>query len=378
MKRVLVVEQRLPHYRVPFFEALRAVLGKEGVDLTLSIGTPQMLDASKRDEGQLEWARRLPAHYAFGNRVCWLPFDTKGVDLVIVSQENRFLFHPWLLRPWRDYRVGLMGHGANLAADSSSLAEVYKRWLTRRADWWFAYTETSRGLFERAGCPADRITVFDNAIDTSALRRSLASVSATDVAYWRQAQSLPPGPIGVFIGSLYAQKQLGFLLDAAQRIRALCPGFSLIIAGDGPDRRIVQDAAAENDWIKWVGPVREREKAMLLRSADVMLMPYAVGLSVVDAFAAGVPVCTTSAIGHGPELHYLRPNVSGISTAPDTRIYAETIVSVMSDPARLAAFRRAALEAADELSIEKMTQKFGLGVMAALDLPRRFVVIPSH
>lgn len=370
MRRVLVVQQRLPHYRVPFFAALREALGEEGIDLALAVGTRRAVDAEKQDEDWLDWALRLPTRYALDGRICWMPFDTTGFELVIVGQENRFLFHPWLLRPWRSYRVGLWGHGANLAADASSFGEAYKRWITRRADWWFAYTETSRVLFERAGCAADRITVVNNSTDTTALRRSLDGISAADLADWRRSLALPPGPTGVFIGSLYEQKRLAFLVESAKRIRAQCPDFALIIAGDGPDRRIVQKAAAENSWIKWIGTVRGRQKAMALRSADVMLMPYAVGLSVIDAFSAGVPVCTTSAIGHGPELNYLQHNVNGILSTPGIREYADEVASILLDQVRLESFGYAARRTADENSLEEMTKKFRYGVQAALNSAR--------
>lgn len=371
MKRVLVVQQRLPHYRVAFFEMLRAALNSERIELALGIGTPHALDNEKQDEAWLDWARRLPTRYALHDRVCWLPFDTTGFDLVIVSQENRFLFHPWLLRPWRDYRVGLLGHGANLAAATSSPGEVYKRCLTRRADWWFAYTEASREVFERAGCPSARISVFNNAVDTRALRTHLDTLSQTDAANWREAMSIPQGPIGVFVGSLYAQKRLDFLIEAAETIRMRCPRFSLIIAGDGPDRWIVQQAAAKYHWIRWLGPVHGQAKALLLHAADAMLMPFSVGLSILDAFAAGIPICTTSGIGHGPEICYLSPDINGVQTAPEVLAYAEAAALLLSDQSRMWMLGRAAFETAQGLSVEQMTLRFADGIRTALALPRR-------
>lgn len=371
MRRVLVVERRLPHYRVAFFEGLRSALDDGGIELTLALGTPTKAEEAQRDEEEVDWAVRLPTRYAVGGRVCWLPFATEGFDLVIVSQENRFIYHQWLLRPWRRFRVAMMGHGANLAATRYAPSEVFKRWMTRHADWWFAYTEMSRGLLERAGCPTERITVFNNAIDTRGIRRQCAEVSASEIAQLRSAMSLSTGRTGVFIGSLYPQKRLSFLIEAASAIHARLPDFALVVAGDGPDRDLVRAAAARHPWIKWIGPVRGRAKVILMCAADVMLMPYAIGLSILDGFAAGLPICAVAAPGHGPELHYLNPGRNGLQTAPRVSAYAEAVAALLCDADRLSSFKRAALDSAAALSIEDMTKRFAEGIREALDAPRR-------
>ena len=371
MRRVLVVQRRMPHYRIAFFEALRTALEADGIALTLAVGVPTQAEQAKHDEAQLEGAVRLSTRYAMGGRICWLPFKTKGFDLVIVSQENRFLYHLWALRPWRQFRVAMMGHGANLAAARCAPPEIFKRWVTRRADWWFAYTELSRDVLQRAGCPIERITVFNNAIDTRSVRRQCAEVSELEVAQLRNDLSARAGKTAVFIGSLYAQKQLDFLIEAANEIHARVPDFVLVIAGDGPDRAIVQSAAQRHAWVKWAGPVRGHAKAVLMSAADVMLMPHAMGLSILDGFAAGLPICATSAPGHGPELHYLRAGANGLQTDPEVATYAQAVSALLCDPDRLSAFKRAAIDTADELSLEDMTKRFAVGIREALDAPRR-------
>ncbi len=156
------------HYRVPFFEALRSQLRAAGFELRLAIGDALMRGRSQRDEGNLEWAFRSPCRYLLGERLCWQSLDRvlDGAQFVVVTQENRLLNNlPLLLAP-RRLRVGLWGHGKHMQAGRfGKPAERLKRFLSKRADWWFAYTTVSAELMMRYG-PADRIPVVDNAVDT--------------------------------------------------------------------------------------------------------------------------------------------------------------------------------------------------------------------
>ena len=65
-----------------------------------------------------------------------------------------------------------------------------------------------------------------------------------------------------------------------------------MIAGEGPARDSVAAAAAARPHVLWAGRAEGERKAALLKSAAVMMIPGALGLAVVDAFAAGVPVAT--------------------------------------------------------------------------------------
>ena len=79
--------------------------------------------------------------------------------------------------------MALLGHGANLNVERASrLGEWVKRHVSRRAHWWFAYTEGARERVERLGYPPDRITVVQNSALTEDERRTIESVRADEVA----------------------------------------------------------------------------------------------------------------------------------------------------------------------------------------------------
>jgi glycosyltransferase involved in cell wall biosynthesis len=372
--RVLFAQRRLPHYRVGLIDLTRELLVKQGVQFDFIYGQPNAAERSKADEGQLPWAQHMKrTRYAFNGKLVWQPFDISGYDLVIVGQENRLLFNHWLCRSSRTFKLGFFGHGANLAAsNSSSWAERFKRWSTRRADWFFAYTNLSHKLVVRgAGFPTERVTVMNNASDTTLLRTQLAAVSPADLARCRTQFQLTAGKTGIFVGSIYPGKALPLLLEAARLVHQADPQFRLLVVGDGPSRATVQAKAADQPYVHWLGAQHGAEKAKLMAAADFLLMPCYVGLSIVDGFAAGLPLLSTDAPGHGPEIAYLNPGRNGECSAANALAYASAISAVLSAPATLAQLRAQARADGQLYSVQTMAERFSQGIVAALATPRR-------
>lgn len=373
--RIAIVQRRLTHYRVPLFERLRAALAQAGCDLVLVHGQPSPGEADKRDGGEIAWARCVRNRYvpAGAKYLCWqpLPEAVRRAELVIITQENSLLSnYPLLFRRRPGQRVAFWGHGANLQSGGAhGLRERFKRWTGNRVDWWFAYTQLSSRLVAEAGFPAERITVLNNAVDTSALVRDRSAIDAGQIARLRATLGFGDAPVGAFLGSLYADKRLDFLLAAAQRIRAAIPGFRLLVIGDGPERGKVDRWQREHPWVRWVGARSGREKMAHLATAQVLLNPGAVGLVMLDAFAAGVPLATTDCRIHGPEIAYLCNAVNGIMTSDRVEAYAEAVARLLRDPAQHARLCEACLAGAAQYSIEDMTRRFVAGIHGALAAP---------
>src|SRR5581483_11908837 len=124
---------------------------------------------------------------------------------------------------------------------------------------------------------------------------------------------------GLFLGSLSKDKRVDFLLDSCARIAAAEPRFRLLVAGEGEELWKVRNAAAAVDWLIPVGRVDDLHgRALLLAVCDALLVPGAVGLVALDAFAAGAPLVTTSSDAHGPEIEYVRDGENGVVTSDTT------------------------------------------------------------
>ncbi|WP_296509193.1 glycosyltransferase family 4 protein [Rhodoferax sp.] len=375
MKKVVIFQYRLLHYRTKLFDMLRSACETKGIQLELVHGHASRRESVKKDEGSLSWAHKVVnSFWEVGPRdLVWQPFpkQLKDADLVVVMQESRILSnYPLLLsRLWSKRKVGYWGHGKNFQSDApTGLREQWKNFLIRRVDWWFAYTGMTVDILAKAGYPSAQITCLDNAIDTSSFKADLASWSDSEVKEAKQELGIAPdAAVGVFCGSLYPDKKLGLLVAAADLIRQRMPDFALVVIGDGPSMPEMRDAAATRPWMHLLGVRKGREKALYFRMGDVMLNPGLVGLHIVDAFCAGMVMMTTRTARHSPEVAYLRDGDNGVYSDDTPAAYSKAVLNVIQDKDRLARMKAAALADSEHYTLENMVQRFADGIEAAVN-----------
>jgi glycosyltransferase involved in cell wall biosynthesis len=379
MKKVVICQHRLLHYRVGLFEKLRPACAVRGIDLHLVHGQASRRESFKKDEGSLPWAHKVQNRFwEMGARdLVWQPFpaDLRDADLVVVMQENRILSnYPLLLgRLWSPRRVAYWGHGVNFQSDApGGLREKWKQMMLTRVDWWFAYTEMTSEIVRRAGYPQERITCLDNAIDNEAFERDLAGVTDAQLQAMRLEIDAPEGaPVGLFCGSLYPDKRLDYMIEAADRIHAALPAFRLVVIGDGPSAGEIRVAMETRPWLKWLGVRKGLEKAAWFRLADGVVNPGAVGLHVLDSFCSGTPMMTTAEARHGPEIAYLQDGVNGLVVHGGADRYAEAVIALLNDRAKLDSIKQAALRDARHYTLDNMVGRFADGIARCVAMPKK-------
>ncbi|MCM8622179.1 MAG: glycosyltransferase family 4 protein [Candidatus Accumulibacter sp.] len=379
MAKVVIFQYRLLHYRTELFDLLREACGHRGITLHLIHGQPTRREAARHDQGNLPWAQRVRNFYLpVGRRdVVWQPFPREHRDarLVVVMQENRLLSnYPLLLLPRRQQmRLAYWGHGRNFQSPRpEGFLERWKTTLVGRVDWWFAYTQATRRILLTDGYPDERITVLDNAIDSQAFQKDLGSFGAEDLALIRKDIGAGSGTmIGLFCGSLYPDKRLDYLITAGDYIHERLEDFVLVVVGDGPSGAEVRSAAVSRPWLRWVGARKGREKAGYFRVASVVLNPGAVGLHVLDAFCAGIPMVTTEDARHGPEIAYLKNGQNGLVVAGGPERYADVVIELLRSPAVQEHLREGSRQAAEAYTLPNMVQNFADGIERCLAMPRK-------
>jgi glycosyltransferase involved in cell wall biosynthesis len=276
---------------------------------------------------------------------------------VVVEQANRHLLNyrvlaPYLLRGRP--RLVLWGHGADLQTTGrrGRAAERVKRAVSRRPFWWLAYTEGSAGRVARNGFPRERITVVQNAVDVALPESRVDRV---------------PGQC-VYVGSLYPNKRIDFLLEAARVAVGLRPDFRLVVIGDGEDRGLVERAAADHDWLDFRGPGFGAATARVLGESSLLLLPGLVGLAIVDSFAHECPLVTVDLPFHSPEVEYLEDGVNGVRLPAGTTPvqYGRAVADLLGDEARLEGLRRGCREAAGRYTLAAMVDNVAEGLLEAL------------
>jgi glycosyltransferase involved in cell wall biosynthesis len=109
------------------------------------------------------------------------------------------------------------------------------------------------------------------------------------------------GPFALFLGRVNRKKGLDRLIPAL----AQAPGLRLVIAGNDEEEYtlVVDDLARRagvGDRVIFTGPIHGADKAALLSSARLLVLPsYSenFGNVVVEAMAAGCPVVVTREVG---------------------------------------------------------------------------------
>ncbi len=364
------------HYRKHFFDAVRDELALQGIEYRVLYGEPWADEQPIGGVVELPWATKVPTRHLTvkGKTVLWHGAQraATGCDVIMLEQQVKAVANYFFLvrRLFGGPKIILTGHGRNhQTEDHTTIVERSKEWLTLRADWFFAYTENSADIVAEMGFPRDRVTVFTNALDNNARRAQIEATTNDQLDALRSELGLGPGPIGAYIGRIYADKRPDFLIEAALEIRKLQPDFELLIIGEGNDRAAIDAAATQHEWIHDVGARFDADLVRHALLADVILNPGAIGLVAIDSLALGRPIITVADTGHGPEMAYLKPDFDclALDRATTPRQYADAVSALFDDRARLEQLQQQANSRANEFSMEDMVRTYAAGFVTALE-----------
>ncbi len=149
-------------------------------------------------------------------------------------------------------------------------------------------------------------TVEGAAVPIRAIHHGIASVPAASRAASRASLDLPPN--AVIIGAvcrLTRQKGVPYLLEAFAAITTSFPHTVLLVAGDGPDRQMLDRRIADlelQERVRFLGWRPDSDR--ILSALDLLVAPSlweGFGLVVLEAMAHGIPVLA-SAVGAIPEI----------------------------------------------------------------------------
>lgn len=145
----------------------------------------------------------------------------------------------------------------------------FYRFYMKKTDGVIAISNYIREHLIEKGIQKEKITVIKNGVPDSNL------------------SEYSPG-IG-FLGRLVSEK--GILKFVEKNIGSINEKFPLYIAGDGPDREEIEDAARKNMNIHQLGSIDSPDK--LFQKISVLILPSKTEvfpLSILEAFSAGIPV----------------------------------------------------------------------------------------
>jgi glycosyltransferase involved in cell wall biosynthesis len=180
--------------------------------------------------------------------------------------------------------------------------------------------------------------------------------NAIDPAPFAPPASEPAAPVVLALARLHARKGIADLVAAAAEV----PGATFRIAGDGPERPLLERRAREmgvSDRVAFLGT--RTDAAELLRACTVFVLPSlneGLPVSVIEAMAAGRPVVATRIEGTD---EIVVDGVTGILVPPgDPGALASALRAVLIDPELRMRYGRAGRERVRrEFSIETMMRR---------------------
>ncbi len=273
----------------------------------------------------LRWLRRLPVARTILNQALYLPsllrLRRSDVAQVFSASYWSFLLAPVpAILAARALRRRVVLHYHSGAAENH-----LARWGILVHPWLHLVDEIVvpsgflRGVFERHGY---RARVIKNVVDTSQFR-------------YRERSPLRPRLLS--IRNLEPHYRVDNSLRAFALLRERFPDATLTIAGTGSEegrlRRLAASLGAGG--VRFVGRIEPEAVPGLYDEADIFVNSSVVDnqpVSVLEAFAAGIPVVSTRT---GDIAAMLRQGTIGLLVPPgDPVAMAEAVVTLLEDPDR--------------------------------------------
>ncbi|HET7529210.1 MAG TPA: glycosyltransferase family 4 protein [Candidatus Saccharimonadales bacterium] len=271
-----------------------------------------------------------------GNRLSIpLPASRKKIDEVL--KEERFdILH--VMTPYSPFLAQKIIMGAKAPAVVVGTFHIFPSgWLSRsgsrllRLAYWRSLPRFSRIV--SVSRPAARFAKQAYGIDSDVIPNPV------ETARFRLPSKSNSGANShriVFLGRLVKRKGCRQLIEAFSLVHNEYPASELVIAGDGPQRRELENLAREkglSEKITFLGYIKEEDKPRLLHSAAVACFPSlygeAFGIVLIEAMAAGSgPILA----GDNPGYRSVLGDQSQLLVNPsDTEAFAGRLKTMLAD-----------------------------------------------
>jgi glycosyltransferase involved in cell wall biosynthesis len=331
--KVRIVQPVVPRYREPLF---RRLASRSGLELEVW--------ADERGQGSLAAApdsgayRRVHTPCRTVGPLVWQPSLMHAVDGtsdVVVAQWNARLVHLWpAIRKAHRRGVGIVLWGHGIGKRESAWRRAIRERYGRAADAVILYTPGVAHDLVASGFDPQSVFVAPNSLDLEPIDRAIESCDDARISAILAECGGRPGRVVVFLSRLEPDKRVNLLIEAFRRASERQPDLRLAILGDGPARRDLERQAAScglEARIHFEGAVYDEDRiAPWMRSALCMAYPGPIGLSLMHAFAYGVPVLThRDRQGHNPEIEALIDGINGLLVRrDDPAALADAIVAL--------------------------------------------------
>jgi glycosyltransferase involved in cell wall biosynthesis len=366
--RLLIFQQIVPSYRVPVF---RAMYNRFNSLLCHSTNNRSSKIASAVHK--IDFPHKVIRNYdLLGTWQVVTPTLYKlKPDIVIagVAATNFTFLKILLLKYVFHYKLIAWGHGVHnkeLNNQFPGLRGRLMKYYFDKADAIIFYSENRKKIVEKIlPSLSNKMFIAQNTLDLSEIKTIYNDLQVLGkVAVKKELGANFNATYNlIFIGRLLKNKRLDMLIDVINILAEKCD-VALHIIGCGEEEVAIKNHPLYKKKIFHYGAIYDDKiTGKFLYASDLFVMPGYVGLSLIHAFAYGIPVvtCIQEITGpfHSPEIEYLKANYNGILSNNNPYDMANDIQIALNDSDKMALLNKNALITAyEQCTLEKMLAGF--------------------
>ena len=319
MKKILIIQRTLEHYRLEIFEDLSK---RNGIDLNIAYSFAESgeMDLQKEKFHFSSWDLRyrhikLPLSQELFFYHNWQKIlqDVKP-DYLIMEPNPKVLNIATILDYCDQNNISKIAW-TKYAGVNNWTKSIFWKNLIPKWDKYICYgSDAKEGLLEM-GVSSSNLFVAQNTVPIPMTDTELEEVRL-------EGQKIAAGlhindmPLVVSLGTLVKKKKFDDVIKAAVTLMAEGTDFSLMIVGDGPEKshlvhfatKCLSKAELPSDRIRFIGRVPIGHDAFWLSSADVSVMGGATGLALNVSMGTGTATLIADECGSDSELLEHRTN----------------------------------------------------------------------
>lgn len=266
---------------------------------------------------------QLGAPFVFRQITAWQWHFTRSVSEIFAN------------RPWYDFFAKLkftraLDRFLEAVLDRQKQID-FARVIYRKADRVVFVSDAASREALDFGLPASKVRIIGVGIETEVF------APGNKKTEWRQKLGIKGKRVVLFIGRInFAEKGIGFLLEAMPQILKAVPTANLVVIGSGGEsdrmNRLIDDLDIREQ-VQLVGQKSFGELPGYLNAADVMVVPSIwiehFGQVTIEAMSCGVPV-VTSDVGGSPEIN-IHGQTGFVVPAKNSQAIASAVVQILTD-----------------------------------------------
>lgn len=339
-RKVAAVVNFLPDYRTDLY---RRLFAREDMDLTIYCHLPPAGSKLKSIHGLYsEHVRLMPAKFFGDEKFVWSHLPWRELlteyDAVYVEGNPRYLSFALLatllhlLGRW--VVLWTMVHSFRNHAGRQMLRLGWTK-MFRRV---LVYTEAESATLKARGFEPSRVVSINNGLDQDRIARAAGEWTPERLHQWQAEQKLQGHRVLLSCARFEPKNKFAQVLEVLPGLIRQHPSLLWCVIGEGQQAAMLREEVAKRGLeahVRWIGALHDEPSlAPWFLSAEVLVHPGAIGLTILHAFGYGLPVVTHgSRETHCPEFVAFSEGETGSTFTEDRLDELERVLATMlNDP----------------------------------------------